>query len=253
MSSKYLWAYQDDNLIPLKEAQRGIDYCCPKCLSKMRVREGFFKKRHFYHLKGRECFFGQGKTAEHLETQKYICSLLPTLEMEVPFKTIRRIADVYWPGVKIVFEIQCSPISKEELKARNRDYQRLGIFVVWIFHERHFNRRFLSAAEKEARKRAAYYTNINSKGRGIIYDQASRKSFFKKPRRYPVCIDQPIFPLKPPPITFRDASKLYFTNDLVDRILRGKLSHGPREKSSFFKPFFALAGRCLEKLLESLA
>ncbi len=175
------------------------------------------------------------------------------MQMEVPFPIILRIADLYWPSVKIVFEIQCSPISKVEIASRNRDYARIGITVVWIFHERRFNRRFLSQAERFARKKVAYYTNINSKGRGFIYDQGSRRSFFKQPRKYPIKIDHPIFPLQPLPITFRDASTLYFTNDLVDRILRGHFRQPKKEKANFKKICMDLGRKHLEKILDSLS
>jgi competence protein CoiA len=217
------------------------------------VREGFFKKRHFYHLKGHRCSFGGGKTLEHLEIQKYICSEVPQIQMEVAFPIILRIADLYWPSLKLVFEIQCSPISKKELASRNRDYSRIGITVIWIFHERRFNRRFASPSERFARKKVAYYTNINSKGRGFIYDQANRRSFFKKPRKYPIKIDHPIFPLQPPPITFRDASSLYFTNDLVDRILRGHFRQPKKKKENLKKFVINLGRKYLEKILDSLS
>ena len=55
-----------------------------------------------YALKSKSSF-SRSKSKEHLESQKYLASHIPSLEIERPFPQIQRIADAYWPKLKIVF------------------------------------------------------------------------------------------------------------------------------------------------------
>ena len=91
--------------------------------------------------------------------------------LKLSFPSIRRIADVAWYSEKIVFEIQYSPISAEEVLARTRDYRSLGWEVVWILHDHRYNQIRLSAAENALRSSPHFFTNFNRFGEGIIYDQ----------------------------------------------------------------------------------
>lgn len=123
------------------------------------------------------------KGAEHRAVQHYLLNLLPKGEaaIEVAFKELNRIADVVWEKKKLIFEIQCSKVSGEEVKLRNRDYQSAGYKVVWILHDRRFNRQKLSSAEIALIDSPHYFTNINRFSSGIIYDQFDLK---RGPFRY---------------------------------------------------------------------
>ena len=91
------------------------------------------------------------------------------VKIEHPFPN--HFADLYWPEKSLVIEIQCSPISLEEVLKRNRDYEKLGLDIVWILHQKSFNRKTLTASERYLRTRCALYTNIFTNGTGVIYDQ----------------------------------------------------------------------------------
>ena len=108
----------------------------------------------------------------HQSVQKHIYSLLPNGEAAIEYKLPGHIADIAWHTKKIIFEIQCSPISIDTAIARTNDYQRLGYFIVWILHQKNFNSRYLSLSELYLRKLSTcYYTNISHATHGYIYDQ----------------------------------------------------------------------------------
>ena len=50
-------------------------------------------------------------------------------------------------------------------------YGSLGYSVVWILHERSFNKWRVTAAEQLLSNHPFYYTDIDADGRGTIYDQ----------------------------------------------------------------------------------
>lgn len=152
-------------------AEKRRDYFCPECAGIVRLRSGPHRQPHFYHPKAdprcRQC----EKSAEHIAAQAALLALLPNSSVEHPFPDIDRIADVVWPEQKIVFEIQCSPISLEEVQERIADYASCGFTCLWILHEKTFNQRRLSAAESHLRTVGCYFTDINQKGNGLFYDQ----------------------------------------------------------------------------------
>lgn len=106
-----------------------------------------------------------GKSLAHHEIQCYLKKQIDVLELEK--KIGGRRADCVWEDSKIVFEIQISPISLNEVQNRIDDYSKQGYQVVWILHDQVFNVRTVSRAEKFLRHFCAtYYCNG-----GCIYDQ----------------------------------------------------------------------------------
>ncbi len=114
------------------------------------------------------------------------------IKIEHPFP--RHFADLYWPEKKIIIEIQCTPISLHEAIRRTLDYENLGFDVVWILHQKSFNKATLTPTELYLRSRNALYTNIFTNNTGIIYDQdeviaGHRRLFRSSP--YPIDITMP--------------------------------------------------------------
>lgn len=166
---------QAGQLISAKHAEKQKNYLCMECQARVRVRGGFHRQSHFFHCDhNRHCHLS-GKGMIHLQVQQNIANQLPPgqAQLEYRFPEIKRIADVAWIPQRIVFEVQCAPISAEEIDRRNQDYQQLGWDVVWILHDERYNQRRLTAAEMALQQRTHYYTNINGEGKGIIYDQFS--------------------------------------------------------------------------------
>lgn len=160
---------QANELVSASKAERQHDYICPECRSRVRVRAGQFRTTHFFHLDEERHCRQNGKSLQHLHAQFRLQQMLPDVKLEQPFPSISRIADVAWEREKIVFEIQCSPITSEELLARNRDYASVGWTTIWIFHEDRYNKKRLTAAEWAMRLKAHYFTDIDEHGQGDFY------------------------------------------------------------------------------------
>lgn len=168
----HLFAIDDKgNFLSAYQAEKKIDYRCPECKEIVRCRGGFLRQTHFYHLKPNHHCRQSGKTLIHLQTQLYLKKTIADCCLENPFPRINRIADVVWEKEKLIFEIQCSPISAKEVEERNRDYQSIGYQVIWILHDRLYNKQRLTAAEYFLKEFPHYFTNINAEGTGFIYDQ----------------------------------------------------------------------------------
>ena len=169
-----LYAFNfDGQLICARQALRQTDYQCFECQQIVRLRGGPQRQRHFYHLEPTSFCRQHQKGPVHLQLQSYFLQQLPKgdCQLEYSFPSIRRIADVAWLSQKIVFEIQFSPITSEELLARNQDYQKMGWKVVWILHDQRYNQVRLSAAEIALRSSPHFFSNMDHQGVGMIYDQ----------------------------------------------------------------------------------
>lgn len=111
------------------------------------------------------------RKTSHAAIQNFIKEALPGTQLEKNFTEIGRIADVVYFPKKIIYEVQCSSIDLQEVIKRNRDYKSIGFHVIWILHDRHFNKTFVPPAELYLRKRGAYYTSLTPQGYGFFYDQ----------------------------------------------------------------------------------
>ena len=92
-----------------------------------------------------------------------------TVHLEHRFPSIGRIADIFWPQLRAVFEIQCSPISLAELTARTTAYESIGMAVGWIFHVREFYGSARSFVEGYLGDRYYLFTDMTIRGSGDIY------------------------------------------------------------------------------------
>ena len=135
-------------------------------------------------IKTKPFFKQKPKKGKHRLIQKQLQALLPANEttIESAFPLIKRIADLVWIRKKIVIEVQCSPISLEEVLKRNADYSKIGYDVVWILQDAQFNQKHLSPAEIFLRGTAAYYVHINEKDEIVVYDQ--QETIVKNQRLY---------------------------------------------------------------------
>lgn len=145
-------------------------YFCPECSSPVQLRSGPHRQAHFYHVQPVSACTQHKKTEEHLGLQLLLLeSRLNEMSIEKPFPAIRRIADIAWETRKIVFEIQCSPITVEEAKQRCSDYRSIGWDIVWILSDRRFNKKKLGAAEQFLRQQTSYFSAWSKSP--LIYDQ----------------------------------------------------------------------------------
>ncbi|MCI0382775.1 MAG: hypothetical protein L0207_07015 [Chlamydiae bacterium] len=246
-----LYALDGDRSVFASDAEKRVNYLCQECFEPLRVKKGHFRHPHFFHLHNHlnKCSLRK-KSLIHIQTQLQILSLFPqnTILLEKKFFKIGRIADAVMEKEKRVFEIQCSPISTNEVQNRIQDYESLGYEIFWILHDRTFNRKNLSPAELFLRERGCYFTNINEKGEGIIYDQMERIHFWKRsytsfPYKVNLRVNHPIFPIKDTSSWIEKRLKLnksYHEGDLVDRFQKGYLQEKEqKEKKKFsLKEFY---------------
>lgn len=161
-----------------------------ECGSAVRLREGPFRHAHFYHIRKTPGCRQNGKGEIHLQLQIYIKKIIPDTLLEFRFPEINRIADVVWHSEKIVFEIQCSPMSQDEMLSRYADYQKAGYQMVLILHDSRYNQWRLTAMELALGNLPHYYTNKNESGNVIIYDQWNyQEKGLRKKSLPPLAID----------------------------------------------------------------
>lgn len=227
-----------------KNAVKQKNYFCMECNAVLRLRGGEERQLHFYHLHPSSCHLAK-KSLEHIHTQLHIASFFPSehIFLEQRFPSIGRIADVVYQKEHYVFEVQCSPISIDEIKMRNHDYESLGYHVVWILHESRFNRARLTKAEEFLLAHPHYFTDMNAQGRGILYDQCARiQGSYRivKSAKYLIDLSQPIRLTKQdlrhffPVAAFRQTHwKLFFKGDICDRVKHQTLNI--KEQSLFPK------------------
>lgn len=163
-------ALDDERAVFAAEADKRARYRCPECNAYVRVRSGPHRQPHFYHVRASKPCRQQQKSEEHLGLQFHLAKECGDARMERPFPEVGRIADVAWEKERIVFEVQCSPISLTEAQERTRDYRSQGWRLIWILSDKRFNRRKLTAAEHYLRQQTCYFASWNRQ-RTILYDQ----------------------------------------------------------------------------------
>jgi len=231
-----LYAHDRKNLpVMALTAHRQKNYRCMECGGVVRVRGGEHRRNHFFHLHPPVNCRQQGKSLIHLQVQWALQSLIPDVDsaMEHSFPQIGRIADFVWFSQNVVFEVQCSPITADEVLRRNTDYGRMGYVVVWILHERRFNRKKVTAAESVLRGGHLYFTDINDDGLGIIYDQFDVVVYGRRTKAFdpfPIEIDAMKRVMPDSYVLSVSSSQLlqkrlrrgrvFFGGDLIDRWLR---------------------------------
>lgn len=257
-----------DSLIFAKNANKHQDYQCLECKEKVRLRRGLHRQAHFYHLQPNRLCRQHAKGMPHLMVQHFLKNILPDEEAEIEcqFPTIRRIADVAWHSKRLIFEVQCSPISSEEVKWRNKSYASIGYQVVWIFHDVRYNQYRLTAAEHSLVDQPHYFTNMNAIGEGKIYDQASTIANGKRVNRLPpLSIDlstpkslkgQEINQIQKLPLFLKQRVKkwpMIFSGDTLDMCLTSDESDFFLQVQELTKKEKQLPFNLLVKFLQNLA
>lgn len=225
---QYFALDQEGKLVSADSAQKGASYRCPECDGALRKRLSERKRAHFYHLKTIKRCVHKNKSHTHLAIQEEVFSLLPAGKafLEHRFLEISRIADVANLSQGLIFEVQCSKITLEEVKKRESDYQSLGLQVVWLLYDKTFNKKRVSAAEEKIREGLSYYANI-----GKIYDQVEEIRQGKRLYRsapYDVDLKTPLINDRSKeslPKPLRGRPSLYFRGDLIDLSLQHPKFH----------------------------
>ncbi len=226
-----LYALDKSSLVLASHAVRDRSYLCPECHAFVRIRGGGRRQIHFYHARRPATCRQHGKSLAHLQIQLHLKSLIPSLTLEKRFES--RIADAHWAEEKIVFEVQCSPITLQEAKTRCEDYRKLGLTPVWILHDRRYNRFKLTPAEEYLRSQTTtFYTDGRS-----IYDQFDVCQKLRRVFRGPRILVNPALPQKKAlESLFSRNWPLSFHGDLFHRITPQQLEHLKKIQKKHQKP-----------------
>lgn len=112
---------------------------CPTCSNSVIVNKGNIRVHHFKHAVATStCPRGAGESEAHFQCKTAIYNALSTspdvsrLEMEADFGI--SIADVYAVirGVPVAIEVQKSILTPTAISQRTQNYEKLGIYVLWI-------------------------------------------------------------------------------------------------------------------------
>lgn len=272
-----LYAVDDDDLIYAGEAEPGKIYWCADCFGPVKRRRGKNWLPHFYHLTSAPQCRLYSKTEDHFLAQIQLQKIFPegVVQLERPFIQINRVSDACWESEKIVFEVQCSPMTEKEAEGRIRDYQTIGYDVVWLLDDQRYNKRVLRPAEEYLRRQNTYYISIRQGWSSECYDQFevfSEGRRAKKGKRMKIDLQKiartpkkPFNPdLFPKQITQLNAP-VYFHGSRMQRALQGHLltmqywrgleiqfevkkRRPSKLKKWFVKPYLALLNRLIRRL-----
>ena len=131
---------QDKTKVIANKCAKGKDlYACPECGKDVVLKRGTIKTAHFAHKPPVTCEYGAGESEEHRQCKMEIYELLaacPHLICEMEKKVGNVRPDIFFEskntGKQYAIEIQLSNLSLERIIARTEEYNRLGIYVLWM-------------------------------------------------------------------------------------------------------------------------
>lgn len=204
--------------------------------------------------------------------QLQIASLFPEneLQLEVLFPKIHRVADLVWKKKNLLFEIQCSDISPQEVRKRKKDYLEEGYFLIWLLDDRIFNQKRTSPSERLLRQQGAYFVHFSRKAPSKIYDQIEIVDPLQRLKKSPPstvnlshCYQTPkVIKAFPAQLQQRENILYYFEGDFLDRALKAsnaffsyltywkKSEERPAKKEPLLKAGLRIYHRLLDRLIE---
>jgi competence CoiA-like predicted nuclease len=131
---------QGHRVVARGELSRSEAWSCQCCGEPMIYKWGEIKIPHFAHYKASGCA-ASGETMEHLEAKRFVVEQFELLDRRCELEVVledhsRRIDVVVYTssGHQVAVELQQSPISVDEILAREADHRRYGYYAtVWIF------------------------------------------------------------------------------------------------------------------------
>lgn len=190
----------------------------------------------------------------HKQIQLRLVSIIGSecLKMEQRMPSIGRIADLVWEEKRLVFEVQCSPMSLAEAKKRTSDYALIGYDVIWLLDNRRFGRRRQTKSERWLRANGAKYFVLSN---SIFYLYDSLDSFVGPLRVHSsylgsIDIKNPYLRIHTHVDTVpRKLHKRWyqtrhlFPGDLLDTFAKGALPYLPKTKPAVRRHIFWLTRR----------
>lgn len=182
LNNEYLsYKFENEHIEFIKEK----NLFCPNCQNKVLFVNAIKKIKHFRHFNAEECG-GEPETEEHINMKLAMVKFLSQDKKISQIITEKRIgdqiADVYFKynnQLDCAIECQCSPISEEDFKERNKKYHKKRIYKMWIFGNDFYN--FDEEKESYRLKKIIlenygniFYTVINGRIKKVIIKSTGR-------------------------------------------------------------------------------
>ncbi len=169
-----IYALNDQNeRINASKAEKGKSYSCPNldCDNKeLILKKGQIRIPHFAHKSHKDCS-SEPESEAHILCKIFFQSLLDLDKQFVEYYGIKGVRpDVLYD--QFALEIQCSTITVNEVKRRNKIYEKNGYIAIWIFLEDEFK------PKKKTKEPKAYYRVKKPVLRGSFEDIGRRKLKF---------------------------------------------------------------------------
>lgn len=124
---------KNNNRVAVENADRNTIYYCPYCNEPLTNKAFNSKcvKPYFSHKQGTKCTDDWHYDMSEWHRAWQECFPADCREVPIEFNGAKHRADVCVG--KVIFEFQHSPISNEEIQARNQFYTFAGYELIWIF------------------------------------------------------------------------------------------------------------------------
>ncbi len=120
------------------ESKSNGPFRCLECNEEVILRTGKLRVTHFAHANPIACKFQTGETEAHRRCKMEIYEALQRepavrkVALERPLGTVRPDVSAYINEVPVAIEVQISDLSLETIIYRTREYERKGIYVLWL-------------------------------------------------------------------------------------------------------------------------
>jgi len=120
------------------ESKTSGPFTCPECGAEVILRQGTARMNHFAHKSPIPCPYTGGETDDHRRCKMEIYEALlkqpsaTDVQLERSLGTARPDVSARINGVPVAIEVQISTLSQETIIRRTKEYERKGIYVLWL-------------------------------------------------------------------------------------------------------------------------
>lgn len=124
--------------VAFEERKSSGPWECPACSARVSLKKGEIKVHHFAHYPPVSCEYGSGESEEHRECKTAIYKSMRSApntskwELERDLGSVRPDVSGYVGTTPVAIEVQASSLGLEGIFRRTSEYEKKGIFVLWV-------------------------------------------------------------------------------------------------------------------------
>jgi competence protein CoiA len=113
-------------------------FACPSCGGEVILRGGRRRLDHFAHAAEKICRYDLGESENHrrCKAEIWVCLAdapnVADVQLERPLGEVRADVSARINGVPVAIEVQISNLSIADIIRRTKEYERKGIYVLWL-------------------------------------------------------------------------------------------------------------------------